>query len=138
MVGERKEAILAGHYKWFLEAQDQNDSHYDMEEQCSPPLHYMYWSGLPNSNVKPKWISETSCSLSILKPDVPKHMLAIEYELVPQAIALCMARDLIWDLYTLMPMPDEPWMALSYDILVCNFFYVTQCLNQCHLRWHLF
>ncbi len=44
-----------------------------------------------------------------------------------------MARDLIQDLYTVVPTPDEPWkipadnlltdepwMALSYDILVCD------------------
>lgn len=64
-------------------------------------------------------------------------MRAIEYELVPRAIVLRMARDLIRDLYTTVPIPDEPWkvhaehllthepwMALSYDILVCEYLYL--------------
>ena len=63
-------------------------------------------------------------------------MQAIEYELIPQAIVLHMARDLIWDLYMMVPIPDEPWkvhtehllthepwMALSYDILVCEYLF---------------
>ena len=82
---------------------------------------------------KPRWISEAPWSSDVIECDVPRHMLAVEYEVVPWAAGLCMARDLIQDLYMVVPVPDkpwklsagnilmdEPWMVLSYDILVCG------------------
>ena len=47
--------------------------------------------------------------MNVIKHDAPEHMQAIEYELVPQAIVLYMARDLIQDLYMTVPISDELW-----------------------------
>ena len=69
---------------------------------------------------KPGWILEAPWSLNVIECDVPRRMLAVEYKIIPQATGLHMARDLIQDLYTVVPAPDEPWMVLSYDILVCG------------------